>query len=135
MQIIYTLHQTDNDASTSPLSFYRPDAIPATKPTASKHRRTVVKTYENKMSYIFIIFFRGRICILLSEKCNRKLSCKPAYSTHIIGVLDVADMTELLTIGAHRCYSDCLVKTNDHAMDSSSVKICMFDVRWICCIS
>jgi len=37
MQIIYTLHQTDNDASTSPLSFYRPDAIPATKPTASKH--------------------------------------------------------------------------------------------------
>jgi len=30
------LLQTDNHASTSPFSFYRPDALPATKPTASK---------------------------------------------------------------------------------------------------
>jgi len=37
MQIICTSLQTDNHASTSPLSFYRMDAIPATKPTASKH--------------------------------------------------------------------------------------------------
>jgi len=29
--------QTDNHASTPPLSFYRPDALPATQPTASKH--------------------------------------------------------------------------------------------------
>ena len=29
--------QTDNHASTSPLSFYRPDALPAAQPTASKH--------------------------------------------------------------------------------------------------
>jgi len=31
--------QTDKDASssTSPLSFYTPDALPATQPTASKH--------------------------------------------------------------------------------------------------
>jgi len=36
MQIIYTLLQTDNQASTSPLSFYRPDALPAAKPTTSK---------------------------------------------------------------------------------------------------
>jgi len=27
--------QTDNHASTSPLSFYRPDALPAAQPTAS----------------------------------------------------------------------------------------------------
>jgi len=39
MQIICTLLQTDNHASTSPLSFYRPDALPATQPTASKHWR------------------------------------------------------------------------------------------------
>ena len=39
MQIICTSLQTDNNASTSPLSFYRPDAIPATQPTASKHWR------------------------------------------------------------------------------------------------
>jgi len=35
MQIICTLLQTDNHASTSPLSFYRPDVLPATQPTAS----------------------------------------------------------------------------------------------------
>ena len=32
MQIICTLLQTDNHASTSPLSFYRPDALPAAHP-------------------------------------------------------------------------------------------------------
>jgi len=37
MQIICTLLQTDNHASTSSLSFYRPDALPAIQPTASKH--------------------------------------------------------------------------------------------------
>jgi len=37
MQIICTLLQTDNHASTSPLIFYSPDALPATKPTGSKH--------------------------------------------------------------------------------------------------
>jgi len=37
MQIICTLLQTDNRASTSSLSFYRLDALPAAKPTVSKH--------------------------------------------------------------------------------------------------
>jgi len=37
MQICTSL-QTDNHASISPLSFcYRPDALPATQPTASEH--------------------------------------------------------------------------------------------------
>ena len=31
---VCTLLQTDNQASTSPLSFYRPDALPADQPTA-----------------------------------------------------------------------------------------------------
>jgi len=39
MQTICTSLQTDNHASTSPLSFYRPYALPATQPTASKHWR------------------------------------------------------------------------------------------------
>ena len=40
---ICTSLQTDNRASTSPLSFYRPDALPAAQPTASKHwRHTLV---------------------------------------------------------------------------------------------
>jgi len=33
MQVCTSL-QTDDHASTSPLSFYRPDALPATQPTA-----------------------------------------------------------------------------------------------------
>jgi len=37
IQIICTSLQTDNHASTSPLSFYRRNALPAAKPTASKH--------------------------------------------------------------------------------------------------
>ena len=38
MQVCTSL-QTDNHASTPPLGFYRPDALPAAQPTASKHRR------------------------------------------------------------------------------------------------
>jgi len=34
---VCTSLQTDNHASTTPLSFYRPDALPAAQPTASKH--------------------------------------------------------------------------------------------------
>jgi len=36
---IYTSPQTDNHANIPPLSFYRPDALPATQPIASKHWR------------------------------------------------------------------------------------------------
>jgi len=36
MQVCTSL-QTDNHASTPPLSFYRPDALPATQPTVSMH--------------------------------------------------------------------------------------------------
>ena len=36
MQVCTSL-QTDNHTSTPPLSFYRPDALPATQPTVSKH--------------------------------------------------------------------------------------------------
>ena len=38
MQVCTSL-QTDDHASTLPLSFFRPDALPATQPTASKHWR------------------------------------------------------------------------------------------------
>jgi len=38
MQVCTSSLQTDNHASTPPLSFfYRPDALPAAQPTASKH--------------------------------------------------------------------------------------------------
>jgi len=37
MQIICTSLQTDNHASTSSLSFYRPEALSDVQPTVSKH--------------------------------------------------------------------------------------------------
>ena len=42
---VCTSLQTDNHASTPPLSFYRPDALPAAQPTASKHWRQVMHTF------------------------------------------------------------------------------------------
>ena len=47
MQVCISL-QTDNRASTSPLKvFYRPDALPAAQPTASKHWRQQRKRKNN----------------------------------------------------------------------------------------
>ena len=39
MQTICTSIRTDNHTNTSSLNFYRPNALPAAQPTASKHRR------------------------------------------------------------------------------------------------
>ena len=44
MQLTCISLQTDNHVSTSPLSFYRPDALPAIQLTASKHWRQTTVT-------------------------------------------------------------------------------------------
>jgi len=46
MQVCTSL-QTDSHASTPPLSFYRPEALPAAQPTVSKHN-TVEEINYNK---------------------------------------------------------------------------------------
>ena len=48
MQSICTSLQTDNHTNTSSLHFYRPDALPDAKPTASKHWRHFILL--NKLS-------------------------------------------------------------------------------------
>jgi len=48
---ICTSLQTDNQANTQPLSFYRPDSLPAAQPTVSKHCRQVINT--DKMVGLF----------------------------------------------------------------------------------
>jgi len=45
MQVSTSL-QTDNHDNTPPLSFYRPDALPAAQPTASKYWRHKVSPYS-----------------------------------------------------------------------------------------
>ena len=61
MQICTSL-QTDNHASTPPLSFYRPDALPAAQQTASKHwshKKCPAKSrFSGKTS-----FYRAMLCI------------------------------------------------------------------------
>jgi len=54
MQSICTSVQTDNYASTSPLSFYRPDFLPVAQPTASKHWR-----HSALMALMFCKGYRG----------------------------------------------------------------------------
>ena len=45
---VCTLLQTDNHASNPPLSFYRPDALPAAQPTASKHiNRSIIRPHRS----------------------------------------------------------------------------------------
>jgi len=52
MQVCTSL-QTDNHTSTPPLSFfYRPDALPATQSTATKHWRPNIQTYNQYFNTI-----------------------------------------------------------------------------------
>ena len=56
MQVCTSL-QTDNHASTPPLFFYRPDALPAAQPTASKQGKAlkirIFYLLQNKISGFF----------------------------------------------------------------------------------
>jgi len=50
MQVCISL-QTDKHASTTPLSFYRPDALPVAQPTASKHSRQSSEIIYKKFKF------------------------------------------------------------------------------------
>ena len=64
---VCTSLQTDNHTSTSPLSFYWPDALPAAQPTASKHWRHALL-----MPLILILKTVTLFCHLLScRDCQR----------------------------------------------------------------
>jgi len=63
MQVCISL-QTDNHASTPPLSFYRLDALPAAQPTASKHEAGCMKVSGVCLSVLSSSAARlcGRVC-------------------------------------------------------------------------
>jgi len=52
MQVCTSL-QTDNHTSTPPLSFYRPDALPAAQPTALKHLVGTLTRMQHKIMHAF----------------------------------------------------------------------------------
>ena len=74
MQIICISLQTDNHSSTSPLSFYRPDALPATQPTVSKHCRQMERM---KLFSILWSRFCGIVAIqgVMSAACRVLCLC------------------------------------------------------------
>jgi len=66
----HTSLQTDNHSSIPPLTvFYKPDALPATQPTASKHWRQINldKDSENRlvMKYISVLSPRSLACLII----------------------------------------------------------------------
>jgi len=64
MQVCTSL-QTDNHTSTPPLSFYRPDALPAAQPTASKHWR------QTRVNALIIIFELKCVPMQVGWNCTR----------------------------------------------------------------
>ena len=56
---ICTLLQTDNDANTSSLNFYRTDGLPDVQPTVSKHWK---KIYEHNKSKKMVFTFQWLTC-------------------------------------------------------------------------
>jgi len=90
MQIICTLLQTDNHASTSPLTFYRKDALPAAQPTASKqstegtpHTSTKLKRIPciRKRVFIYLYFI---LHLHVSKVLVTDVIC---YNKHTTGVI------------------------------------------------
>jgi len=68
MQIICTSRH--NHASASPLSFYRPDALPATQPTALKHWRSLENVCKN--TWLLVVYFTDWKSILSpNQLCTR----------------------------------------------------------------
>ena len=66
MQVCTSL-QTDNHASTPPLKFfYRPDALPAAQPTASKHWRQLLTTLKMTLSGTHCVAWRHRLIFSIS---------------------------------------------------------------------
>ena len=63
---VCTLFQTDNRASTPPLNFYRPDALPAAQPTASEHWRPKhwrPKSTEGRSTGLPYLFLNPQVCL------------------------------------------------------------------------
>jgi len=76
MQVCTSL-QTDNHASTAPVSFYRPDALPAAHPTASKQWRHSTEGFWT----LDVLRWWCGVCELEwcgVYSCSRRLNQRPA---------------------------------------------------------
>jgi len=85
MQVCTSL-QTDNHASTTPLSFYRPDAPPAAQPTASKH------CYQNTDTKFLMVSIVSGASWASSQRMNVRV-LSTAQRTELIGFRFVTVMS------------------------------------------
>jgi len=65
MQIICTSFQSDNQASTSPLSFCRPDALPAAQPTRQTAEGKSKEIRTRKYGHLPTAFISNKYCLLV----------------------------------------------------------------------
>ena len=108
MQVCTSL-QTDNHASTSPLCFYKLDALPAAQPTASKHWRQKdkhVKAKKRKIIGKAYDIYKQTIFVAAKSKIESRAyyAPEPARSQN----LWQRKPTCFLTRREHAAASDCL---------------------------
>jgi len=72
------LFQTDNHATTSPLTFYRPDTLPAAQPTASKHWRHCSWMLLHRFISKQVFWYIWWSVVLASESCHKGCSTCPS---------------------------------------------------------
>ena len=92
-----SLLQTDNHASTPPLCFYRPDALPAAQPTVSKHRSKSRSSNKPVFSFLrqlttwrcphlllnAVLWLRRRCCCWAPAHAARRACCSSNRSIDI----------------------------------------------------
>jgi len=86
--------QTDDHASTSPLSFYRPNALPAAQPSESKHWRHKHWRHNNRpislkvIYYLLIIIIPNQHLASIQQVHTSKLchKCKSMFHNNVFNM-------------------------------------------------
>ena len=101
---VCTMLQTDNHASTPPLVFYRPDALPAAQPTASKHwRQSALKAVSSRsqcavywFTCLSVWFFVHILCCVWYTE-NMTACCHlPSIKIHVYNFLSTIALASVL---------------------------------------
>ena len=122
-QIIFTSLETDNDASTSPLSFYRPDVLPVAQPTASqywRHKKLINITTEKlnlthkQLLGLFICVWKYEyFMLLITAGTNADVILAKSFQAHISFFSQhKAPSVQLISIVPRLCY--ILQYNNNH---------------------
>ena len=95
MQVCTSL-QTDNHASTPPLSFYRPDALPAAQPTVSKHWRRTYTHFNTRYGEVAITGIWVLLMATMTITTTCATLCSSVSSNECICNNNVAKVTSIM---------------------------------------